>query len=198
MNRNAERGRATRDQLVDVALQLFGSDGYENTSIEAVLRTAGVSRGSLYHHFPSKEALFGAVLERVQQDVTDGLAATAEAATGPADLLRRGGLAWIELAADPVVQRVMLIDAPAVLGWERWRELDDAHVLGDVRMALAAAAEEGAFDPQHVDAFAHIVLAAVNEISLMIARANDQVEALAEGRAAVDEFLIRLLGVGSQ
>jgi AcrR family transcriptional regulator len=197
VNRNAERGRATRDQILDVAVRLFGSDGYENTSIEAVLRSAGVSRGSLYHHFPSKEALFSAVVERLQQDVTDRLAATAEDATGPADLLRRGGLAWVELSADPVIQRVMLIDAPAVLGWERWRELDEVHVLGDVRQALAWAAEEGAFDPKLVDTFAHIVLAAVNEISLMIARADDQEEAMVMARAAVDEFLSRLLGVGS-
>ena len=137
MNRNAERGRATRDQIIDVAVRLFGSDGYENTSIEAVLRTAGVSRGSLYHHFPSKEALFSAVVEHLQEDVTNRLAAAGEDASGPADLLRRGGLAWIELSADPVIQRVMLIDAPAVLGWERWRELDEVHVLGDVRQALA-------------------------------------------------------------
>lgn len=197
MNRNAERGRATRDQIIDVAVRLFGSDGYENTSIEAVLRAAGVSRGSLYHHFPSKEALFSAVVEHLQEDVTNRLAAAGEDASGPADLLRRGGLAWVELSADPVIQRVMLIDAPAVLGWERWRELDEVHVLGDVRQALAWAADEGAFDPKHVDAFAHIVLAGVNEISLMIARADDQDEAMVLARAAVDEFLSRLLGVAS-
>jgi AcrR family transcriptional regulator len=76
MNRNIERGNTTRDRLVDVATRLFTEQGYDGTSIEAVLREAGISRGSLYHHFPGKDALFGAALERVEQRVAELTEAT--------------------------------------------------------------------------------------------------------------------------
>jgi hypothetical protein len=88
----------------------------------------------------------------------------------------------------------MLIDAPAVLGWERWRELDEHSTLGFIRSALAYAADTGAVEPHDVDTFAHIVLAAANEVSLMIARAEDQAAALRSGERAFADFLDRLLG----
>lgn len=71
-NKNVARGEATRSQLLAIATRMFAERGYEDTSIEAVLREAGVSRGSLYHHFASKEALFEAVAEEVETDVGGG------------------------------------------------------------------------------------------------------------------------------
>ena len=194
MNKNVERGEATRAHLVDVATRLFAAHGYDGTSIKAVLAESGVSRGSLYHHFPGKDALFLAVMEdvvgrRVGREVADPM----QAAPDPVAELRAGCLAWIRLAGDPVVRQVVLIDAPAVLGWQRWRELDEQGPLGAIRAALAYAAEAGIIERRHVDAFAHIVLAAANEVTLMIARADDPAGALAAGESAVAEFLDRLL-----
>ena len=194
MNKNVERGEATREHLVDVATRLFASHGYDGTSIKAVLAESGVSRGSLYHHFPGKDALFLAVMEdvvgrRVGREVADPM----QAAPDPVAELRAGCLAWIRLAGDPVVRQIVLIDAPAVLGWQRWRELDEQGPLGAIRAALAYAAEAGIIERRHVDAFAHIVLAAANEVTLMIARADDPAAALAAGESAVAEFLDRLL-----
>jgi AcrR family transcriptional regulator len=194
LNKNAERGEATRAHLVDVATRLFAAHGYDGTSIKAVLAESGVSRGSLYHHFPGKDALFLAVMEdvvgrRVGREVADPM----QAAPDPVAELRAGCLAWIRLAGDPVVRQVVLIDAPAVLGWQRWRELDEQGPLGAIRAALAYAAEAGIIERRHVDAFAHIVLAAANEVTLMIARADDPAAALAAGESAVAEFLDRLL-----
>jgi AcrR family transcriptional regulator len=193
MNRNAERGRATREQLVDVATALFAANGYEDTSIEAVLREAGVSRGSLYHHFPSKDALFWAVMERLQERIGAELLEASQQATDAVGLLRAGALGWIRLTGDPVVQRIVLIDAPAVLGWQRWREFDEEHVLGNIKAAMHIAAAEGALDPKHADAFAHILLAAVNELALTIPGAADQAAAISAAESALDEFLRRLL-----
>ncbi len=193
-NKNAERGRATRAQLLDVATRLFAVQGYEDTSIETVLREAGVSRGSLYHHFPSKDALFYAVLERIEQEVGEALAEATENVTTAAESLQAGAVAWIQLAADPTIQRIMLIDAPAVLGWERWRQFDEDHVLGTIKLAMTAVAAEGAFPAEHADVFAHVFLAAVNEVTLLIARSEDPASAIASGRAAVEEFVRRLLG----
>ncbi|MGA2826178.1 MAG: TetR/AcrR family transcriptional regulator [Streptosporangiaceae bacterium] len=194
MNKNVERGQATRAHLIDVATRLFATHGYDGTSIEAVLAGSGASRGSLYHHFPGKDALFWAVLEdvgaRLGGQVTDAM----RDARDPVAALRAGCLAWIRLAGDPVVQRIMLIDAPTVLGWQRWRELDEQGPLGEIRAAVAYAADAGSIERRHVDAFAHIVLAAVNEVTLMIAGADDPAAALSAGESAVAEFLDRLLG----
>lgn len=193
MNKNVERGQATRAQLIDVATRLFAAHGYDGTSIEAVLAESGTSRGSLYHHFPGKDALFRAVLEGVGTWAAAQVVDAERDAPDPVAALRAGCLAWIRLAGDSVIQQ-MLIDAPAVLGWQRWRELDEQGALGDIRAALTYAAEAGSIERRHVDTFAHIVLAAVNEMTQMIARADDPAAALSVGESAIAEFLDRLVG----
>ncbi len=194
MNKNVERGQATRAHLIDVATRLFAEHGYDGTSIKAVQADSGVSRGSLYHHFPGKDALFWAVLEGVGTRVGEQVADAMRDARDPVAALRAGCLAWIRLAGDPVVRQTMLIDAPVVLGWQRWRELDEQGNLGEIRAALTYAADAGSIERRHVDAFAHIVLAAANEVALMIARADAPAAALSAGESAVAEFLDRLLG----
>src|SRR5580704_15159146 len=164
MNKNVARGQATRAHLIDVATRLFAAHGYDGTSIQVVLADSGVSRGSLYHHFPGKEALFWAVLEEVGARVGEQVRAAIQDAPDPIAALRAGCLALIRLAGDPVVQQTMLIDAPAVLGWRRWRELDEQS-LGEIRADLTYAADAGIIERRHVDAFAHIVLTAVNEVT---------------------------------
>src|SRR5215831_15092246 len=120
-SRNVTRGEATRAQLIAIATRLFASRGYESTSIEAVLHEAGVSRGSLYHHFRNKQALFEAVLDAVEIRIGEATLAAAAEASSSAEALRAGCLAWVQLAGDPVVQRIVLTDAPSVLGWSAWR-----------------------------------------------------------------------------
>jgi AcrR family transcriptional regulator len=192
-NKNVERGRATRAHLIEVATRLFAEQGYDGTSIEAVLADSGVSRGSLYHHFAGKEALFLAVMEEVGARAGEQGEAVMRHAPNPVAALRAGGLVWIRMAGDPVVRQIMLIDAPAVLGWHRWRELDEP-ALELIRVALTYAAEAGSIEHRHVDTFAHILLAAANEVALMIARADDPAAALTAGESAFTEFLDRLLG----
>jgi AcrR family transcriptional regulator len=192
-NKNVERGRATRAHLIEVATQLFAEHGYDGTSIEAVLADSGVSRGSLYHHFAGKEALFLAVMEELGARVGQQGEDVMRDAPDPIAALRAGGLVWIRMAGDPVVRQIMLIDAPAVLGWQRWRELDEP-VLEMIRGILAYAARAGRIEHRHVDTFAHIMLAAANEVALMIARADDPAAALTAGESAFAEFMDRLLG----
>jgi AcrR family transcriptional regulator len=194
MTKRVDQGQATREQLVAVATQLFADRGYEGTSIEAVLEGAGVSRGSLYHHFRSKEALFEAVLEAVEVRVGEETRAAVIDVYDVTAALRAGCLAWVRLARDPVVQRIVLIDAPAVLGWERWRAIEERHALGLLKIAMQAAADEGRVPPDLVDVFAHTLLATMNELALLIVRANDPAAAQRRAEAAVDELLTRLLG----
>jgi AcrR family transcriptional regulator len=191
--KRAAQGRATRGQLIEVATRLFAEHGYEGTSIEAVLSAAGVSRGALYHHFPGKEALFEAVVVAVSDQVTVDLAAAVSGRTDPVDVMRTAALAWIGLAADPVIQRVVLVDAPSVLGWERWRDMDGGRTLGTLRAMLQAVSDSGRLPSELVSPFSHMILAALDEIVLVVARADDPAAAVAEGRMAVEALLDRLL-----
>ncbi len=195
MDGRLDRGLATRQRLVETATRLFAARGYEATSVEAVLEEAGVSRGSLYHHFASKEALFEAALDAAEQRIGEAtlLAAIAVGTEDPVAVLRAGCLEWIRLAGDPVVKRIVLIDAPAVLGWERWREIEEQNALGTIKSGLQAVADAGRLAEHLVDLFAHIVLASVNELALVVARADDTAVAQAGAETAVDELLARLL-----
>jgi AcrR family transcriptional regulator len=193
VNRNVVRGAATRQHLLAVATTLFAERGYESTSIEAVLQASGVSRGSLYHHFKGKDALFTAVLEALETDIGRRTVEAAADADGPAAGLRAGCLAWVEMAADPVVQQILLIDAPSVLGWERWRELEERHALGLIRAVVAEIAAEGGVPVDLIDVFSHVVLASMNEIALLVARSEDPRHAMAVSVLAIDELLSRLL-----
>jgi AcrR family transcriptional regulator len=193
-NKNIERGQATREHLIAVATQLFAARGYEATSVDAVQQGAGVSRGSLYHHFASKDALFEAVVEEVETRVGTEVVAAAEGTADAVAGLRAGCLAWVRLAGDPVVQRILLIDAPSVLGWQRWREIEEAHALGLMKAALAEVADDGRLPPDLVNMFAHTLLASVNEVALLVARSDDPDAAMKEGAYAVDALLQRLLG----
>ena len=193
-NKNIERGQATREQLIAVATQLFAARGYEGTSIDAVQQGAGVSRGSLYHHFASKDALFEAVLEALEARVGNEVVVAAATAPDPVARLRTGCLAWVRLAGDPVVQQILLVDAPSVLGWQRWRAMEEAHALGLMKAALQEIADDGRLPPGLVNMFAHALLASVNEVALLVARADDPDAAMQEGAYAVDALLQRLLG----
>ena len=191
--KRAAQGRATRGQLIEVATGLFAEHGYEGTSIEAVLTAAGVSRGALYHHFAGKEALFTAVLEAVSERITAQLTEVISGCTDPVDAMRTGALGWIDLAGDPVIQRIMLVDAPSVLGWEQWRAMDEGRTVGAMRAMLQAVSDTGRLPAELVDPFAHMILAALDEAAMVVARAPDTRAAVAEERQAVEEFLARLL-----
>ena len=197
MDNRVEKGKATRDALVTVARELFGERGYDGTSIGAVLGAAGVARGALYHHFATKEELFDAVLDReiarVSAVATEA-AAEALRSSGPLDSLRAGCATWLRVALDPAVQRIVILDPPAVVGWKRWRELDEQHTLGGLKQTLQRIADDGRLPPESVDVLAHMILAAVAEAALLIARADDPRAALREGKAAVETLLGRLVG----
>jgi len=134
------------------------------------------------------------VAEDVETTVgTQTMAATA-GADGPVAALRAASLAWVRLAGDPVVQRILLIDGPAVLGWERWRAMEERHALGAITLVVQAAAPQAQLRPELADTLAHVLLASVNEVALLVARSDDPRAAMADGEDAIDELLRRLLG----
>jgi AcrR family transcriptional regulator len=169
----AERAEATRATLIAVARRLFVDQGYFATGTEEIVQAAGLTRGALYHHFADKKALFLAVFEGVEEDLLAN-AGTLATATDAFGQLRSGLLGFLDASLTPEVQRVLLIDGPAVLGWQDWRELEARYGLGAIRGLLAAAVDEGTLRPQPVDALAHILLASIDEAALFIANAPDQ------------------------
>jgi AcrR family transcriptional regulator len=189
VNIKRERGQATRAELIEVATRLFAARGYEDTSIDAVLGETSVSRGALYHHFASKEALFEAVLEEVEAESSRAILDSVAGVEDAAEMLRRGACTFLRLAGDPVVRKISLINAPAVLGWERWREIDERHGFGLMKEAVEALAREGRVPAELVDVVAHMLLAALVEVAMLIARAEDPAAATQKGEQAIDDLL---------
>jgi AcrR family transcriptional regulator len=192
----AQRAATTR-RLIDVARELFARDGYARVGTAEIVRRAGVTRGALYHHFGSKEALFAAVLDDVQRDVAARVAAAAEGETDPWEQLRAGSHAFLEAALDPEIGRIALIDAPAVLGWDAWRRSDAEHSFRLLRSALEALVSFGAIDVASPEAAAHLLSGAMNEAALWVARADPVPPALAAATDALDRLLEGLRPRGS-
>ena len=190
-NKNIERGQSTRARLVAVATELFAERGFENTSVELVLERAGASKGSLYHHFANKEALFEAVLDAVEARVAHATVDAARGIEDPVEALRAACRAWLRLAGDPVVRQIVLLDAPAVMGWEKWREIDERHAFGILKGAVQATAV--AEDAASADVLAHVLLASIIEIAMLIARSNTPRKALRSGDAALDRLFAGVL-----
>jgi AcrR family transcriptional regulator len=195
VDRRRLRGEATRERLLSSARDLFGERGYEATSIDAVLEKSGVARGALYHHFASKAELFDAVAEEVFVEIAEQTAAAGRGSTDPLERLRAGSHAWLVMALDPAVQRIALLDPPTVLGWRRWRELDEQYTLGGLRGALSRLARDGRIPHGQAELLAYMLLAALNEAALFIAGADDEQRAVAAGKATIDTLLDRLCGV---
>jgi AcrR family transcriptional regulator len=171
--RQAERSEATIRAIVAAARRLFAAHGFDATSVDDIAARAGVAKGSLYHHFPSKEALFERVLDGVQAE----LAATppppsARRLTDPRDLIADAVLRYLLAASEPAVRRILLVDGPAVIGWRKWREIDDRYFGAGTRAAVAAVLGAGA-KPGEIEALAHLVLGAVMEAALVCAAADD-------------------------
>jgi AcrR family transcriptional regulator len=188
-----KRGRATRERLIEAGRKQFGAHGYEGASLDAILAEAGVKRGALYHHFESKQELFDAVLDREVAAIAERIAKEAGKASDPVESLRVGCRAWLRMALDPAVQRIVLLDPPSVVGWTRWRELDETHTLGGLRRNLELIAEQGRLADGDVDLLAHMLLASLAEAALLIARADKPRSALKVGEATIETLIAGLV-----
>lgn len=186
MATKAEQSQATRGALVGAAEKLFAERGYANTSTEAVVRAAGVTRGALYHHFQDKTALFQAVYEAIEERLVEQVSGHVADSSEPIEALRRGAEGFLDACLDPAVQRIVLLEGPSVLGWERWREIDQAYFLGLVTMSLEAAADAGAIRASGIEPLAHILMGGLVEAAMLLASATEPDRVRREVGAAVD------------
>ncbi len=189
LGRREAEARATRDALIEAARALFTERGYGAVGTEEIVARAKVTRGALYHHFEDKRDLFRAVFERVEADLMKRIGATMESADDPWELMVSGMRAFLDACEEPAVKQISLTDAPAVLGWEEWREIDNRHGLGLTRAALQGAVDAGVLRPIAVDPMAHLFVAALSEAAFVIAHAEQPRKA----RAQVEEALVQLV-----
>jgi AcrR family transcriptional regulator len=172
--RQADRSEATRAKLVSVAREMFAKRGYGAVGTEEIVRRAKVTRGALYHHFEDKRDLFRAVHEQVERELAERIGASLDPDRPPLALLEDGMRTFLDACEqDPAVRQIALLDAPAVLGWREWREVDAKYGMGLVVFSLRNAMDAGALERQPVEPLAHIMLGALGEAALMIADADD-------------------------
>jgi len=188
-NRKAEQSAATRSALVDAARSLFGERGFAAVSTEEIVQAAGVTRGALYHHFKDKQDLFTAVVERVEQEILERVAAAALAEPDVWEQQRVAVGAFLDGCLDPAVQRVILTDAPSVLGLAAWREIEARYGLALVRAGLQNVMDAGLIERQPLEPLAHMLLGAMAEGGLLIARSDDPQVARREVGDSLDRIL---------
>lgn len=183
----AEQRAETTAALLAAARTLFAEHGYANVSLADVVAAAGVTKGALYHYYGGKEELFRAVVAEVHGEVADRVAAASDG-----DLWDRfvaGCRAFLAVSTEPGINRIMLVDAPSVLGWGVWRELDaesSMRHLGDILTELMAA---GIVADQPVRPIVHLLSGAMNEAALWLAGSADRDRNLAETMAALTRLL---------
>ena len=188
----AERLAATRAALLKEARTIFAASGYEAAATEEIVKRAKVTRGALYHHFKDKRALFEAVVVEVARGIAGTIDDMAVPVTDPLAALIEGTQAFLDACLDPAVRRIYLIDAPAVLGWHRWREIDAPHGVRSLREGVAAVLA-GRPDPGlAVEPVTFLLAGAFNEAALWIAEAKDEKAARREMDRVLAEFIARL------
>jgi len=185
----ARQAAGTRAQLLSVGRRLFAERGFAGTSTEDIVTRAGVTRGALYYHFTSKEDLFRAVVAEVEEGLHERVNAVAMREAEPWSGLVAGCRAFLDACLDPTVQRIALIDAPSVLGWDAWRQVGSEHRFGILVVGLQWAMVAGEIEDQPAVPLAHVLLGALHEGALFIARAADQSAA----RDEVAGVVVRLL-----
>ena len=187
----AERSAATQRALISAARRLWGERGYAEVSTPEIAEAAGVTRGAMYHQYPDKAALFRAVIEALDQEIIQRLQ-VAVAAVGPktpADAIHATADAWLDIASEPEIRQLILLDGPAVIGWAEYREMSQQGSLDAAEQLLLAAIEAGQLRPQPVRPLAMVMLGAFDEAAMYLAEAEDPDEARREIRAVVHDLI---------
>ena len=185
----AERTQATRALLIRTGRELFAKHGFTGVSAEQLVAAAGVTRGALHHHFGDKHGLFLAVIEEVVRENTEEILAAIQTAPDQWSGIVLGIRRFLDICERPHVVQLAMTDALSVLGWPRWRALEEQYGLGMVTAALQGALDSGLMKPAPVQVLAKLVLSAITEAGLVIAHADDR----AAARAEAEEALLTLM-----
>ena len=193
MARQAERSEATTRAIEAAARKLFATRGFAATSIDDIASRAGVAKGAVYHHFASKEAIFERVLDTVQAELAAApVPAASRKLSDPLDLIADSVLRYLLAASAPERRRILLVDGPAVIGWQRWREIDAKYFGANARASAAAVLGEKA-SAAELDAAANLLLGACGEAALVCAAADDPRKAARAHAAALRRMFSGLM-----
>jgi AcrR family transcriptional regulator len=190
----AEHVAQTRAALVAAGRRLFGRAGFAATSVEDLAREAGVTTGALYHHFPTKAALFEAVFELVHLELMQASGEAAAGADAPMELLALGFEAFLDKVLEPDVQRIVITDAPSVLGPARFTELDERYAFAAIVAALDAAAKSGALRADDPQTLATLLLGMLTRGGMLIASSAEPVATRNAVAATLRSILAGLAG----
>jgi AcrR family transcriptional regulator len=188
MTKAAQR-EVTTKRLLEVARAHFTKHGYAQSATEKIVEEAGVTRGALYHHFGSKEGLFKAVLEVVQQEVAARIEAAVSKTNDPWQQLLIGCKTFLSASMDADIQQIMLVDAPAVLGFETWRDIDSQNSMRLLQENIQELADKKIIQTSSVEAFTHLLSGAMNEAALWIARSPQPKKTLVEATKTLEHLL---------
>lgn len=180
MKRSKEESYETISQLKEIARKHFTEHGYAATVLDEIVKEAKLTRGAVYHHFGSKKGLFLAVLESVQKEVAEMVEYEAAKSDDIWDQLILGCHAFVTAAVEEKNKRIMLIDGPAVLGWETWRSMDEQGSMRHLHEQLQLMQEQGYFESISIDSLTHILSGALNESALWIAQRMNVRESVEE------------------
>lgn len=189
--KKTEQSAFTRKALLQVARELFTERGYAHTSTQEIVERAGVTRGALYYQFRDKTDIFRAVFEDISLSLVTQVAKAVQSAQGDLweRLVRVAAGAYLDACLDPAVQRIALIDAVSILGWEEKNALDEKYGFSFLRGALQELMDAGLITPQPLEPLAHLVLGAGRDAALYIARADDTLTARKEMGASWERLL---------
>ncbi|MFE0022279.1 TetR/AcrR family transcriptional regulator [Amycolatopsis sp. NPDC059021] len=188
-----DRSSSTRSALTTAARALFAARGYHAVPADEIVRAAGVTRGALYHHYADKQALFRDVVIEVETEFTAEITTLLDNAPDVATGLISGLKAFLDICDRQEMRRIILIDAPAVLGWADWRAIEAEHGLGVLVETLTRAVDEGLILPQPVDVLARLILSALIEAALVIASADDPAQARADAEHSLGLWFAGIL-----
>lgn len=177
MRKTKKDTEETIHKLEEVARHHFTTFGFADSSLEEIAKDAEVTRGAVYHHFGSKKGLFRAVLSLVQSEVAQRLEEEASLSDDLWEQLCLGCRAFVTVAIEPQNRRIMLIDGPAVLGWEEWRLLDEQQSMKLLLEQLEMMQQQGYLKGVRLDAATHLLSGAMNEAALWLAQISDAAEA---------------------
>jgi AcrR family transcriptional regulator len=173
MATQAERREKTHTTIVNAAKRIFGERGFAAATMDDIAAGARVAKGAVYHHFATKEALFEAVFEQVSLELISDLDRISRAEKDALAVMAAGTQAYFAACSKGATGQIILRDGPAVLGWERWREIDAKHFGGKFPLALEAAMDAGLIARQPVEPLARLLLGAVTEAAVAVSAGPD-------------------------
>ena len=171
---NAQWSEETTSTLLEVARAEFAQSGYAQASIDRIAARAGLSKGAVYYHFASKAGLFERVVRDAQHDLVRRIEARAVAATPGLAAIAAGCEAFLAAALDDELRQILLVDAPAVLGWSAWRAIDSEYGLGSLKEGLHECRRFGLAKGLDIDILAHLISGALNEAVFLVAESADR------------------------